>query len=264
MDSSQLSIFLTKLASQLVYPLGLVCGLLLMSLVLLVAGRPRSAAAGIVTALTGLWIASLPPVSIWAIGTLERQHPPRPLAATEPADVAILLGGGVENPRSQRIDAELNDGGDRVIHAARLYKAGKVKRILVTGGNVLWVSSDKPEAFHMRAYLMELGVPDNAIEIAGQSRNTAENAREIKALWQAESYGSALLVTSASHMPRALVLFQRAGLPVTSSSTDVRGVQPDTYTLLDALPDAEALARSTRAIKEWLGLLAARSGVYAG
>jgi uncharacterized SAM-binding protein YcdF (DUF218 family) len=214
-----------------------------------------------VSAVAGLWIASLPPVATWALSTLEHQYPPKVMAETPVADVAILLGGGVSGPSPPRLEAELNDAGDRVVHAARLYRAGKVRRILVSGGNIPWISSGVPEAEYMREYLVEMGVPADAIEIAGQSRNTAENAREIAALWARGDFTSALLVTSAAHMPRALAIFRAVGLPVVPSSTDVRGTAPAAYTVLDLLPDSDALDQTTRAMREWAGRAAFELGL---
>jgi len=258
MSDSHTGLLLTKILPLLVYPLGASIGLLLLAGGLGLAGRSRGALAAGTAAVLLLWAASTRPVAAWALGTLERQYPPRALAETPTADVAILLGGGVDVPVPPRREAELNDAGDRVVQAARLFRAGKVGRILVTGGNIPWLSSGAPEAQFMRAYLIELGVPEAAIEIAGQSRTTRENASEIAAMWTSGRYRSALLVTSAAHMPRSLATFRQAGIPVTDSSTDVRGVPSAVLTVLDWLPDAEALERTTQATKEWLGLLAYR------
>jgi uncharacterized SAM-binding protein YcdF (DUF218 family) len=101
------------------------------------------------------------------------------MAKTPTAEVAIVLGGAVGQPLPPRVEAGLSETSDRVLHAARLYKAGKIKRILVTAGNIPWVSSVKPEAELIKDLLVEWGVPSEAIERASQSRNTHENALEL-------------------------------------------------------------------------------------
>src|SRR5262249_33550853 len=116
--------------------------------------------------------------------------------------------------------------------------------------------SVKPEAELIKDLLTEWGVPSEAIELASQSRNTYENALEIKDMWKREGFQSALLVTSAAHMPRAMATFLRAGLPVAASTADVRIVEAANPFAL--LPDAGALGTATNAMKEWLGLLAYR------
>ena len=94
-----------------------------------------------------------------------------------------------------------------------------------------------------------------AIEIATASRNTYENALEIQRMWKARGFKSALLVTSATHMPRAMAVFRRAGIPVIASTTDVLAVDGDQVELLKWLPDASALLMTTNATKEWMGFL---------
>jgi uncharacterized SAM-binding protein YcdF (DUF218 family) len=69
--------------------------------------------------------------------------------------------------------------------------------------------------------LIEWGVPAEAIITAAASRNTYENALETKQLWAAENLKSALLVTSAGHMPRAMAEFRRAEVPVIASTANV-------------------------------------------
>jgi uncharacterized SAM-binding protein YcdF (DUF218 family) len=258
MLDGETALFLSKVLPLAIYPLGATIGLGLVAMGLALAGHDRAAIRVALTSLALLWIASTPKVSNWAMGTLEGQYPARPIAESPTADVATLLGGGVASPTPPRLAPELNDAGDRVLHAARLYKAGKVQRILVSGGNIPWVSGGASEADLMRDYLIEFGVPLEAIQIAGQSQNTHQNAREIAAMWASGPFRSALLVTSAAHMPRAMAVFRKAGLPVEASSTDLRAVPPNEPTLLDWLPNSGALDQTTQAIKEWIGLFAYR------
>src|SRR5262249_60184196 len=94
------------------------------------------------------------------------------------------------------------------------------------------------------------------------SRNSYENAREIERMWKARGYKSALLVTSAVHMPRAIAVFRRADLPVIASTADVLAVDGDPLDLFAWLPDASALAATTNALKEWIGILVYRLRGY--
>ena len=130
---------------------------------------------------------------------------------------------------------------------ARLYKAGKVKRILVTAGNTPWLPAVKPEAELIKELLVEWGVPEEAIEIAGGSSNTYENALEIQEMRKRNGFQSALLVTSAVHMPRSMAIFRRAGIPVIASTADVQII--DIAYPFAVLPDAYALLATTNAIK---------------
>jgi uncharacterized SAM-binding protein YcdF (DUF218 family) len=262
MFESESSLFLTKLLPVFLYPVGAAIALLLLAAMASGLGRGRVAAGLAGAAVLLLWGASAPIVGNWAYGTLEGQYPSRPIAETADAEVAIVLGGAVLQPVAPRVTAEFSEAGDRIVHAVRLYKAGKVKRILVTGGNIPWLPDAVPEADLIRDYLVEFGVPAAAIEVANQSRNTYENALEIKEIWDRQRFASALLVTSAAHMPRAMAVFRGLGLPVTASSTDVRAVPRSQATILDWLPDIEALDLTTRAVKEWLGYAAYKAQGY--
>ncbi len=249
-------LFLSKLLPVFVYPLGLTLSLLALSVAaaLLKYQRLKLWSAG--AAILVLWISSTPVVANWVESSLEGQYPARPMAETPNADVAIVLGGAVGQPLPPRVEVGLSEGTDRVLHAARLYKAGKVKRILVTAGNIAWLSAVKPEAELIKDLLIEWDVPADAIELKGGSRNTYENALEIKELWQKEDFKSALLITSAAHMPRAMATFRHAGVPVIASTADVRIVEAANP--FEWLPDSVALLTTTNAIKEWIGMLAYR------
>lgn len=226
--------------------------LLTAGLILGRAGHRRGGGALIVSGLAVIWLAAMPVTARFALGLLERQYPVEPVVDMPSADVAVVLGGGIDGMIPPRQNIELGDAADRVYLAAELFKAGKVKAILVSGGNLPWTASARPEAEDIRTLLISWGVPPDAIKTGGESRTTAENAREVKALWPSLGASSALLVTSAAHMPRALASFRKAGIPVIPAPADIRSVD-DTLTLLDFLPDARALADTTAAAKEAAG-----------
>ncbi len=256
MFENETVLLLTKLLPIFVYPLGLGIVLTLLGGLSALLQRPRLSVSCITAALLLLWVSSMPATAEWVLSTLERQYPETPIADLPKADVAIVLGGALGQPVAPRITADLSDASDRVLYAARLYRAGKVQRILVTGGNLPWEPRRQSEAELIEALLVEWGVPQQAIEIAGASRNTYENALEIKAMWDRSPFASALLVTSAVHMPRALAVFRRAELPVAPATTDIAEVYARTSAPAPWLPNAEALALTTRAAKEWIGIWA--------
>jgi uncharacterized SAM-binding protein YcdF (DUF218 family) len=259
---STAELFLAKLLPFLVYPLSVTVLLVIMAGLCVALRLWRYAAATLVAALLLLWTCSTPRFAAWALGTLERQYPARAISEIPEADVAIVLGGAIEQPFPPRVVAELSSASNRILYAARLYRAGKVKRVLVSGGNLPWQKGIKPEAEFIRELLMEWGVPSSAIEVGTGSRNTFENALEVKEIWSRSRFNSALLVTSAAHMPRAMAVFRGAGLPVIASTTDVRIVELSSAILLDWLPSAGGLATTTEAMKEWIGYWAYRTRGY--
>ena len=86
---------------------------------------------------------------------------------------------------------------DRVWHAAALYRAGKARWVLVSGGNKPGDEDVVPEAEAMAVVLRALGVPASALRLEGRSRNTRENAQLSLALARQVDAKRVLLVTSA-------------------------------------------------------------------
>lgn len=247
-------LYTSKLISVLPTPLGVSGILLILGLALTGAGRLRAGRRLMATGLLILWVASMPVTSRLALGMFERQYPVLSASATQQADVAIILGGALVPAVPPQTQARLGDAADRLVFGWELYRAGKIRRILVSGGNLPWNASAvaRPEAEEIRSLLIAWGVPPEAIIAEGGSRTTAENARNTAALWPSLGASSALLVTSAFHMPRALATFRKAGLPVAPAPTDVRAAdQP--LDVLDFLPDAESLKGTSDAAKEAVG-----------
>ncbi len=62
-----------------------------------------------------------------------------------------------------------------------------------------------------------------------------------------------VLVTHATHMPRAEQAFRRAGFEVVPAPTGFP--VGDGFRVTDLLPGAEALWRNATVLKEWIGML---------
>jgi uncharacterized SAM-binding protein YcdF (DUF218 family) len=140
-----------------------------------------------------------------------------------------------------------------VLHAARLYRAGKAPLVVASGGNPPHLGAEASESEDMADLLVEWGVPREAIVTEGASLDTRENAVGTARLLTARGLRRILLVTSALHMTRAAAAFRAAGLEVLPAPTDYQAVDAREVTWLDWLPDAGALARSSRALHEHLG-----------
>lgn len=239
----------SKLAIALVSPLG--TALVLIALGLLLLGRSRRTGTALVfLAFAWLWAWATPAVSEAFQEHVERPYPAVPVAALPRADAIVLLGGGMAPPSHGRIYPDLGSASDRVWHAARVFRAGKAPLLLASGGSDPGVSG-QTEASSMTALLVELGVPPVAIVQEARSRTTGENARFSAGLLQARGAKSILLVTSALHMPRATLEFERLGFRVIPAATD--HAQPQYAGVQLWLPDAGALHDSARAIKEVVG-----------
>lgn len=246
-------LYLSKLLPLLVYPVSLTLLLAGFSGLCVILRWRRLASFTIVLAILMLWVSATPAVGEFLYGALECQYPPLAVADAPTADAIIVLGGAVGQPLPPRRAPDLNDAIDRVVHAARLYRAGKAPIIVIAAGNLPWGWALQPEAELIADLLVEWGVPRVALVLDTASRNTAENAENARVLMVQHHLHTALLVTSAGHMPRALALFQAVGVQVTPCSTDLRAVGEQRGTIFQWLPDVAALTLTTLAIKEWLG-----------
>ncbi|HEX3239767.1 MAG TPA: ElyC/SanA/YdcF family protein [Solirubrobacterales bacterium] len=132
------------------------------------------------------------------------------VAEVPAAEVAIVPGALVEP--SGRMSAML---ADRVEQAARLWHAGKVEKILVSGDHGSWIY-DEPDT--MRKALVADGVaPEDIFEDhAGfETWATMVRARSIFGV------RDAVVVTQGFHMPRALFLADEAGIDATGLTADL-------------------------------------------
>jgi uncharacterized SAM-binding protein YcdF (DUF218 family) len=117
-----------------------------------------------------------------------------------------------------------------------------------------WPIGEKVEDSAIAVLLKEFGISTDVLIVEAASRNTYENALLAKPLWDANGFSTGLLVTSASHMPRAYQVFKRQGFNVTPISVDTQADRFDLDLPWALLPDVRALNATSDAVKEWLGL----------
>src|SRR6185503_14294276 len=246
--------FLKIAALLLAPPASLTVGALL-ALVLAAIGWRRLALLVLVLAVAHVMILSCPPVSDVLMGSLERRA--RAAEALAPPccyDAIVVLGGGIGAAHPPELpDPHLNDGADRIWQAARLWKRGIAPRIIVSGGSFVAQHGGPPttEADAMRIFLIDLGVPADAITDEGKALNTIENIRNVRAII---GNGKVALVTSAYHMPRALQLAARAGLNVGAFPTDFEAIPAARVPWDNWLPSTGSLSLSNLALREIIAL----------
>jgi uncharacterized SAM-binding protein YcdF (DUF218 family) len=201
-----------------------------------------------------LWVPSTPVVSEALRASLERRYPAQRATAVPPGDAIVILGGGVTAAVPPRAYPDLSEAGDRVLHAARLYRARRAPVVVASGGPLPWrpgPPADTPAAAD--DLLTTWGIPRAAIVAEVQSTTTYENAVHTARLARARGWTRLIVVTSALHMRRAHATFAATGLTIIPAATDFEIIDTRPPSLLDWLPNADALEGSTRAIKEYVG-----------
>ena len=196
------------------------------------------------------------PIGRW----LEGRHPPIlvPEEALELAGVRwiVVLGGGHRSgehlpPSSLPNDASIY----RIVEGLRLYHAIPESRIIFSGYRAALASSDASvNARLARA----LGVDPERIDLEESPHNTAEEAARVRARVGDEPV---VLVTTAVHMPRAVRIFEGAGLTVVPSPTGYQAQARRTSVGEWIFPSAARVEFADAVMHELLGLLAVRLGL---
>jgi SanA protein len=134
-----------------------------------------------------------------------------PIDEVRPQPVAIVFGAGLWRDGSPTPVLR-----DRVAAAARLYFAGKVEKLLLTGDNS-YENYNEPGA--MRLYALGLGVPEQAIALDFAGRRTYDSCYRARHIFGVEQ---AILVTQGFHLPRALYLCNHLGIRAVGVPSDLR------------------------------------------
>ncbi len=193
------------------------------------------------------------------------EQPPTHFAAIRQNqyDLAIVLTGITSDYKSPKDRIYFHRGADRVLHTVRLFKEGKIKKILISGAEFSRGGELSDTDRSLKQVFLLCGVPDSVIFTEMQSRNTYENAVfSAKIIKKQFPKGKCLLVTSAFHVRRAKACFEKAGIRVDAFSTDFYAGDRSSLSDLDIValveiltPTVEALGRWNIFIKEILGYI---------
>ncbi len=250
--------FISKLIELFLIPSNLIALIGLVGLLSIHANRPRLGRISVMASVLLLVICGWTPVGPAALMVLENRFP-LPII-NRPVVGVIVLGGAVDpHISSARASLTMNEAGERLTATVDLSRRYPDARIFLSGGasHILDGNARMSESLVARVILVSLGVPAQRIEMEERSRNTCENGTESKATLQPKPSELWLLVTSASHMPRAVGCFRAAGFDVTPYPVDyrTRGTS-DLRRVTKSM--ADGLAATDLAVHEWFGLLAYR------
>ncbi len=181
---------------------------------------------------------------------------------TETYDVGIVLGGFSNYDTSQEF-VQFHSSTDRFMVGIKLYKTGRIKKIMIVSGSGQIMKPDEKEALHLKDYLLNIGIPEEDIIIEAESKNTRENAvNTAEILTTKYTDGNYILITSATHMPRAKRCFKKVGLAITPFSVDQQA--GERKYLIDHLliPNIDSFLRWQTLIKEWTGFIVYKMAGY--
>jgi len=245
---------LSKTVGLLVKPLS---WLIILLIIALLARSKRLKRISLITSVSFLLIFTNP----FFLNVVLNLWEPKPVAISSlpEYDIGILLGGFSRHfPISDNIT--LTRSGDRLWQTLALYKHGKIKKILISGGSF---TSDKPESKAVYDALISIGLPDSVIMIEDKSLNTRQNAiYTVELLKQNNNENnylvpevSTVIITSAFHMQRSLGCFRKAGLSPESFPVGHLTRHDNVYWARWFRPEPEALRYWELLFNEWAGIV---------
>lgn len=194
-------------------------------------------------------------ISYAALRTLEDDFAIPKISCSKKYQGVIVLGGGI-NPGlipEQRDQPQLNEAGERLTKALELLNRCPNFTLIYSTFSGSFRPEGISEAESAKQFFQEQRISTARTIFENQSRNTFENAKFSSDL--VTSRDGWILVTSASHMPRAVATFERFGWEVTPYPVDYRSETEGSY--LD-FKRATAMNNWNNTIHEWIGQLAYR------
>jgi uncharacterized SAM-binding protein YcdF (DUF218 family) len=257
---------LKKLLSACLQPCPLLLAIMTLGLVLLcLTKKQRTAKAMLAAALAFLALLLIEPVAGALVRPLEATYPPLLAEATSASATlpdgspaprwVVVLGGGHGDNRSLAPIHQLSAPSlVRLAEGIRLQRLLPESKLVLSGGSN---GAENSEAQVLAAAGTSLGAPTDRMVLESQSCDTIDEVRALRAVVGEERF---VLVTSATHMPRAMAMFKQAGMnPIPAPteylvSDEARGM----YAVLGLIPHAGAGLMIERALHEYLGLFWAK------
>ncbi|WP_074223454.1 YdcF family protein [Algoriphagus halophilus] len=175
----------------------------------------------------------------------------------KPHEYGIVLTGVTNLSKTAYDRTFFNKGADRITHALQLYRMGKIKKILITGGQGLNPVNPQSEAELLQRFLLMTGVPPEDVLIEDKAKNTAQNAQFTKAFLEENKIDTNqefLLITSAFHMYRSKGCFDKVGLKTETFPTDYYSYDVKFSFPTLVYPSPSSIENWHKLVKEWMGI----------
>lgn len=241
----EIGFFLKKFATFFVEPFGAVLTLFALALYFLYERKEGEAKAFLLGGVFSLLLFSYPPFANFLVLGLENQYPKYDYKRE--VGYVHVLGNGHNVDPTQPISSQLSDGGlKRVIEGVLIYKKNTNSKLIFTG----YEGDTNASNAAMNASLaFALGAKENDVVVNGEPLDTKEEAIFAKSLIGEEPFA---LVTSATHMPRAMTLFRSLGMNPIAAPTSFYKRESGGWL---RKPTPGSFRISTIAIHEYIGLL---------
>jgi len=192
------------------------------------------------------------PIGDYLLRDIEKTYPIPVLPVR--VDGVIVLGGFVLGESSAaHHKIQMNEKAERLIEFIALAHKYPHAKLVFSGGSGNVIVQDSREADWVRRAWVDMGLDPSRVIWERDSRNTFENAVNSKALAHPQRGENWVLVTSATHMPRAVAIFAHQGWHVIPDPVDF--ITTDTPIWQREFKVSQNLWLLTEALKEIIGKL---------
>lgn len=244
----EMGFYIKKFITFFVEPYGMIFSLLILGLYFLFTKKEIFAKVFLSLSFALLLLFSYPPFSNFLVKNLETQY--LKYDYNHQITYIHVLGSGHNTDETQPLSSQIGNAGiKRVLEGVLIHKQVENSKLIFTGFEG---STDTPTAVMNARLARALGVKEENMIINPDPKDTKEEALFTKTLLDNEEF---VLVTSATHMPRSMMLFNSLGLnPIPAPTNFYKNDRKD---LLQA-PNVHSLANSQIAVHEYLGILWAK------
>ncbi|MBN2385053.1 YdcF family protein [bacterium] len=240
-----------KFVSPFFFPLPLCIGIIGIGLVLLWFSRKQVLGKVLVTSGTILlFLLGYNPTADILLRPLEYFH--APLDDMEQLHgikwIVVLGGGHSSDPNLPKLSQVSQSSLARLIEAVRLHMLYPESKIILSGGG-FW--DPVPHAQLLADIARSIGVSDQDLVLETESYDTKDEAQYIHSMVKQDRF---ILITSASHMPRSVSLFEGQGMSPIPDPIEHLVKKRTRFSPILFFPDGTGLVKSQRAIYEYLGL----------
>ena len=232
-----------KFITFFVEPSGMVLTLLILGLYFLYRDRYKFAKIFLSLGLGFLLLFAYPPFANFLIQNLEDRY--SKYDYQQDIKYIHVLGSGHNTDETQPLSSQVGSIR-RVLEGVIIHKQIKGSKLILTGFKG---KTNISNAQMNEKLALSLGVKKEDIILGIEPKDTQEEAIFTKSIVGKEPF---VLVTSASHIPRSMKLFESLGLHPIPAPTNF---YKDEFRGFLRVPDLDSFSKSTRAIHEYYGML---------
>ena len=248
-----MSFYLSKTIWLLFNPFNIFIIFTILTIILyLISFRKISIAIFFINSLYLIFISFLP-IGNYLIYKIEKDYHSN-ISIPEKLD-GILILGGATNPSMYKEFKQIsvNDSAERLIESVSIIKRFKNSKVIFSGGSGV---INRPELGHSqvaKSFYRKMGIEESRIIFEDKSRNTYENILFAKKIANPKKNENWLLITSASHMKRSILIGSKQNWKFIPYAVDFKMMKQFSFKpSLNLLSNINSLQYGSH---EWLGLI---------